>query len=158
MRPLKGDLLLKAWERGSAEPGPNRALALLSVALDDAGMHELAALGLADCDMELLRLRRISFGDALRGLVPCRSCSTRVEFEISVTSMLERLEVLRPANQATWTESVGHFTMRPVTTSDLMGIAATRNPRRRLLARCTSVQGADVESALETCEDRATEQ
>jgi hypothetical protein len=50
------------------------------------------------------------------------------------------------------------FTTRPATTRDLVEIASARDPRRRLLELCTSVENGDPASALGACEDRAVEQ
>ncbi|HEV2690485.1 MAG TPA: hypothetical protein VGV35_18135 [Bryobacteraceae bacterium] len=157
MRPLRGELLLEAWERGSGETGLERALTMLAVACPDRKREELAALSIADRDLELLRLRRLTFGDALWGGLACPSCATRLEFEISVESMLNRLEALRPPGESKW--SVGRLTlsMRPVSSSDLAAVVSAEDPRRRLLALCTSIDGTDAESALAVCEDSAVE-
>ena len=157
MRPLRGELLLEAWEQGLAEPELSRALRLLSVSGADQTREELAALSVANCDAELLRLRQLTFGDALRGTLTCKSCATRMEFETSVGSLLDRIEAARPPDEAKW--SVGQFTfsMRPVTTFDLISIASAPNPGRRLLERCTTVGGANAESALAETENSAVE-
>jgi hypothetical protein len=157
MRPLKGDLLLGAWERGASQSDLARALTMLAVACDRT-QDDLADLSIAERDLELLRLRRLMFGDALRGCLPCGECATRVEFEISVSSILDRLEALRPPAEAVWrTERFG-FSMRAVTSRDLAAIVGSADPRRGLLARCTSVEALDAEVALSSCEDLAVAQ
>jgi hypothetical protein len=156
MRPLKGELLLEAWERGTSEPDLARPLAMLSTSSGGSRpSDELAGLSIAERNIELLRLRRTTFGDALKGYVPCGACATRVEFEISVQSMLDRLEVLHPRTGATWHVGQFTFTMRPVTSCDLKAIMSAPDPRRELLGRCISVE---AEQALLNCEAIAIEQ
>src|SRR5262249_23349991 len=158
MLPLKGELLVEAWERGASETDLLRPLTMLAVASDDRTWDELAALSIAERDLELLRLRQLTFGDALRGYLRCSSCATRVEFEISVSSLVDRLEVLRPRAEATWQTERFVFSMRPVTSRDLAAIVSAPDPRRRLLARCTSAESRDVEVALSSCADLAGDQ
>jgi hypothetical protein len=155
MRPLKGELLLKAWERGWAEATVEAAL--LKVACAEAAGGDVELLSMAERNLQLLHLRRITFGDLLRGYLHCSYCETRLEFEISVASMLERLEASQPSAQYRWSLGGLIFTMRPVTSRDLRGLHAVKNPRRGLLALCTSVDGDDIESALNRREDAVAE-
>jgi hypothetical protein len=157
MRPLRGELLLEAWEQGLAEPELSRALTLLSVSGGGQTREELAARSVADCDAELLRLRRLTFGDALRGSLDCKSCATRMEFETSIGSLLDRLEATRAHDEEQWSEGRFTFSMRPVTTLDLISIASAPDPRRRLLELCTTVDGTGAESALAPTENSAVE-
>jgi hypothetical protein len=155
MRPLKGELLLEAWECGTNESDLARPLAMLSTSSDGCRpSDELAELSIAERDIELLRLRRTTFGDALKGYVPCGACATRVEFETSVQSMLDQLEMLRPRTGATWHAGRFTFTMRPVTSCDLEAIISATDPRLELLKRCISVE---AEQALLNCESIAIE-
>src|SRR5215831_7620648 len=158
MRPLVGELLLEAWERGAVETDLNRPLALLAAARGEAAHEHLAGLSLADRDVRLLRLRRLTFGDMLRGGFRCGSCAAFLEFEMSVTSMLEQLGQAPAQREIEWSAGNVNFLMRAVTTRDLLGIAPLPDPRRKLLERCLSVKGGDAESALETHQDVAVEQ
>jgi hypothetical protein len=157
MRALKGELLLEAWERGATEADPGRAATMLALACGDRTRDELEGLSIAECDVELLRLRWITFGDALRGCVPCGACGTRVEFGIAVSSLVERLEALRPRGEAKWQAGRMTFSMRAVTSRDVAAIRRLANPRQALLARCVSVEGEAVGEALASCEDIAVE-
>ena len=148
MRPLEGELLLEAWERGCAETAVRRPVALLAAGCEQPDCETLAGLSLVERDLELFRLRRLTFGDTLRGVVPCASCSTRLEFEISIASILDRLGRLPHLGDVRWSAKDVSFAMRPVTTRDLAEIASSPDPRRRLLALCTSVEGADTRAAI----------
>lgn len=157
MRPLTGELLLDTWERAAGDDDLCRPLTILAVASAGRTRDEGADLSLAQRDLELLRLRRMTFGDALRGCLSCDACSTRVEFEIAVSSMVDRLEGLRPLDQSEWRTEHFTFSMRPVTSRDLAAIAGAADPRRDLLARCTSVEPDAGENALSSCEPLAVE-
>ena len=153
MRPLTGELLLDAWERAAGEDDLWRPLTLLALA--GRTREDAADLSVAERDLELLRLRRMTFGDALRGCHPCGACLTRVEFEIAVSSMIERLEGLRPMGVAGWRTERFTFSMRPATSRDLAAIAGSADPRRDLLARCTSVEPEGGDGPLSRCESVA---
>ena len=56
MRPLQGEILLKAWERCSQQPGPARALTLLQASQPEWKAEDLAEL--------------------LRGQIALKSCIT----------------------------------------------------------------------------------
>jgi hypothetical protein len=155
MRPLRGQLLLEGWERGMSQPDLTRPLALLAAASDNASEEDFADLGVADRDIELLRLRRMTFGDALRGCAPCGGCGMRLEFTISTGSMMEHLESARPIGALTFSHNGIGFSMRPVTTRDLAAISGVANPRRCLLALCMNKDG--TEPAMATCEEAAVE-
>jgi hypothetical protein len=161
MRALEGELLLAAWESASSSgTGPKRAVALLAAACEGRTRDELMELSVAERDLELLRLRQISFGDLLRGSLPCEVCRTRLEFEVSVESMISRLERMRPLRETP--VAAGWFTlvMRPVNSRDLSEAVAAADPRRHLLTLSTAVVGSDtlVVDAVAMCEDEITEQ
>jgi hypothetical protein len=78
---LKGERLLEAWESGSSRTSLGRALTLLAAASENREWEELMELSIAARDLELLRLRQITFGDALRGSLPCPACGEQLEIE-----------------------------------------------------------------------------
>jgi len=158
MGPLRGELLIEAWERGANGTYLERALTALAVAYGGRSQDELLDLSIADRDLELLRLRRLTFGDTLRGCLPCGACATRVEFEISISSMLDRLDAAPRRSAAIWRTECFEFSMRPATTRDLAAVTSAADPRRSLLARCTDVDSRDVDAALSRCEDVVVEQ
>src|SRR6476469_6880454 len=73
-RPLQGEVLIAAWERGS-------------------GLHErqAAAMDVPRRDAALLAVRRCSFGDALHGFATCDACGERLEFALSVAEVVEQI-------------------------------------------------------------------
>ena len=50
------------------------------------------------------------------------------------------------------------FSMRPVTSRDLATIVSASDPRRVLLARCTTVESPDVAAAIASCEGLIVDQ
>jgi hypothetical protein len=156
MRPLRGELLWEAWERGVKQGHLDRPLTLLAVACPGRRWEELAGLSLAQREVELLQLRSITFGDTLRGCVPCSFCATRLEMEIQVSSILERAEALNAPDAASWRHDGCVFTMRRATTRDLSALASAPDPRRRLLELCTVCEPTGG-SVVGDCEALAVE-
>ena len=141
MRPLTNDCLLEAWDRGSGQTPLGRALTMLAFAAPERESAEFAALSIPERNLELLRLRRLTFGDALRGFHACERCGASLEFEEGVSSLLDRLDAGGESAAAEWT--IGNFicTMRPANSEDLAAAAAAselRVARRTLLERCTT--------------------
>jgi hypothetical protein len=146
MRPLQGRLLLEAWEMGSGEPALGRPLALLEAA--GAG-GDLEDLNIVERNARLFSLRQMSFGDVLRGLLPCEACGTRMEFEVSIGAILG---AMREPCDAEWSAAGWSFRMRPVTTRDLAGVATALDARHLLLELCTKVNAENAAAALAACE------
>jgi len=152
MRPLQGQLLLEAWEMGSGESILGRPLALLEAAGVEGDLEDL---NVVERDARLFALRRMSFGDALRGLLPCGACGTRMEFEVSIDAILDGIAEPRDAE---WSTGGWSFRMRPVTTRDLSRIASMPDARSHLLELCTTVDAENASAALAACEDEAIDQ
>ena len=74
VRPLAGEVLLAAWERGSTQQQPARALTLLLAGRPDLREPDAAAMTVAERDLALLDLRRHSFGPMLAAFFVCPSC------------------------------------------------------------------------------------
>jgi hypothetical protein len=133
------------------EPALSRPLSLLRAAGADELLEDLSITGR---DARLFALHRMTFGDALRGMLPCQACATSVEFEVSIGAILERIEEPR---EITWSGGGCSFRMRPVTTRDLAGILSAPDPRRRLLQLCTAVDSEDAPAAPAAWENDAVE-
>ncbi len=143
MRPLTNDLLIEAWERGSASNPLDRAIALLACGLPGRSAADLAALSIPERDLELLKLRRLTFGSHLRGLVLCEACGADLEFEADAESLTNRMESLRPRSAVTWLTGGYTFTLRPCDSEDLKTAAAcadARFARRALFERCVTMR------------------
>ncbi len=146
MRPLTGELLLEAWERGAPQSDSNRALTMLALACPETPSEQLATLGIPERNLQLLRLRQLSFGPFLPGSMPCSSCQTRLEFSLPIAPLVERLQELIPDGPFTWTIGLRTYRMRPVNSQDLTAAISqpdSRSARRMLLDRCLSVMNAE---------------
>lgn len=163
MRPLDNHLLVEAWDRGSGQSPLGRALTMLACAFPERSRGDVAALSIPERDLELLRLRRLTFGDSVRGFIPCDSCGASLEFETQVSSLLSRLETAQqPGSEArpdaTWQVGSYRFSMRLANSADLAAAVAAPEPlaaRRILLQRCISV--SRVDSGEPEPEDAASE-
>jgi hypothetical protein len=150
MRALSGGLLLEAWERGAPQGALDRALTLLAVACPELDWDQLQALSIPEQTLQLLRLRQMSFGSSLGGYLPCDSCGARLEFDLPIVPIIERLEGLQPRGSIEWSLGDRRFSLRPVNTQDLraaLGLPDDRSARHLLLARCVSVSEADGAAA-----------
>lgn len=142
MRALTGERLLTACEEAAEEHDLNRSLVLLSHAIPTSNRRELARLSIAERNLLLLRLRKLSFGSLLQGFGTCPQCGAHLEFALPIASLIERLQLHSAAGPITWYENGEHCQLRPVTTDDLLAVLDvpdTREAQDRLLKRCLSV-------------------
>ncbi|HEY1938438.1 MAG TPA: hypothetical protein VGJ33_10935 [Candidatus Angelobacter sp.] len=157
MRALRGELLLQAWERGAGQSDIDRPLTLLAVACPGRSWDELMDLSMVQRELELLLLRRITFGDDLKAYVSCLSCAARLEFEVHVSSIIDSISNLSGPAEAGWRHQSAVFSMRQVTTRDLVALSSALEPRSHLLALCTRSDMADGPTVAD-CEAIAVEQ
>jgi hypothetical protein len=152
MRALSGELLLAAWEAGARGHELHRPLALLAAALPGTPPAALPAMPVAARDLELLRLRALTFGPELAVLGTCPACGERLEFTLDAGQLAARLEAAAGADPAEWTEDGQRYRLRPVTTDDLLGTLAVADPQEAqdlLLARCLEhIHNHDSERAI----------
>jgi hypothetical protein len=158
MTTLTGALLLDAWDRAAGAGTLARPLSLLAAACPDRPEGTWLDVSLSDLEIELLRLRRVTFGDTIRGTLPCGSCGTSLEFAVSASSMMDQLTRLRPSAPAVWDAGGVAFSMRPVTTRDLLAVSSAPAPRRALLSRCVEVEPESARDAVFESENRALEE
>jgi hypothetical protein len=144
MRPLAGELLLAAWERGAGEPEQHRPLALLTVAVPGSEEVELAELPLARLNLLLLRLHELSFGPELEVFGTCASCSAPFELSAPTAELIELQEAQLPGEPLEWSTGGVRYRLRPVTVADLVAVLATDAGAApdELLMRCLTVSNA----------------
>jgi hypothetical protein len=148
MRPLINDRLVKAWDDGASRNPLGRALTLLACASPERSAADTAALSIPERDAELLRMRRMTFGDTMRGFLGCEACGASLEFETRASSLLAWLEALRPST-ATWQTGNFLFSLRPANSGDLEAALAAPDSnaaRGTVLRRCTTVHRIDSAS------------
>lgn len=88
MTVLDAQSLIVWWEHGRRRHALDRALLLHAAAAPDADPNTLADRPLGARNAALLRLRRSLFGDALKSCVECPECGERLEFALSVETLL----------------------------------------------------------------------
>jgi hypothetical protein len=145
MRPLAGETLLAAWERGIARAQPARAIALLLAGCPNLGEQAAAAISVPARDLALLRLRGRTFGSTLSGFSECPSCGDRLEFALPETTVAA---TLRGAADAEHTLEIERWVMqlRLANTADVAAAAALPDlddARSMLLTRCTEITDAE---------------
>lgn len=146
MRPLHGQNLLLAWERGSSParlPALHRALSMLEVACPEWSRTALAALGISARDRLLLQIRETSFGPRLDCRFDCPQCATALEFTAST-------ETLQPPCASPSQRVFGAYrlSLREATSEDLCAAASEAdgsNALRVLIERCVQIQGDNGE-------------
>jgi hypothetical protein len=111
------EALVAAWERGRGRGPVERSLVLHAMAAPNADRDALADQPLGERNRALLRLRRQWFGDTLAACIDCPQCDERLEFALSVSSLLAQ-----PAPAAP-TIDVGGVRFRLPTARDLARIA-----------------------------------
>ncbi len=137
MQALSGERLLAAWERGSAETPPSRALTMLRAGCPALVETDAAMLPLAARDASLLALHARSFGPTLAAYAACDACGERLEFGLQAADIAATLR----ASEAVGTLTLDGVTLRLRTanTRDIAEAAAAPNleaARDALLARC----------------------
>jgi hypothetical protein len=160
LKPLRDARLLEAWERASAVGDSGRAAALLSVAGPELSREQWEDVGLPEVNLQLARLRQISFGSDLTAHLPCSKCGTRLEFNLDLTQIIQRLETLSEETAGSWSDGRGRFSMRTITGRDLAAVQTcsdTETARRSLLERCTEVNGLPASDESTSAALRASE-
>jgi hypothetical protein len=142
-RPMQGEALLAAWERGAELSGSLRAAALLAAG---CGLDEgaAAALDVPRRDAALLAIRKLSFGATLHGFAACEACAERLEFTLSVADLVGQIDA---AAGAAGTLRYGDWSLvcRFATIADIdvaSREAELAAARAVLLARCVSAMDA----------------
>jgi hypothetical protein len=146
MYALSAAELLAAWDRGSTEEPPRRALTLLALACPESPPEALAELPVGRRDARLLALRERIFGRRLAAVADCPRCGERLElaFDVDEVRTPEGGESGEPA--AIELRTMGwELRFRLPNSLDLAALAAmptvTPEPgiesaRQALLARC----------------------
>jgi hypothetical protein len=79
--------LLRAWERGLAQPPIERALTLLAAALPEHRPGDLARMSIGRRDGYLLELRERIFGPRLASVASCPGCGERLELDFAAADV-----------------------------------------------------------------------
>ena len=121
MTVLTGNELLSLWERGRGRHPLERALVLYAAALDSEGAStsgsSLADHPLGRRNLALCRWHQSWLGGSLHGAVDCPGCAERLEFSLSVPTLLAR------AGKDTDFVEIEGIRARLPTTRDLFAIA-----------------------------------
>jgi hypothetical protein len=83
MRSLSAQQILRIWEVGQGQSPVERALTLLTFVWPDKTRDELASLTVGQRDAYLLKLRELTLGSLLNGVIDCPKCRERLEFQLN---------------------------------------------------------------------------
>ncbi|HLY02201.1 MAG TPA: hypothetical protein VKR56_06845 [Candidatus Cybelea sp.] len=86
MPKLDGAAILSIWERGAAQSLGERALTIL--ALNATAPEDARAMSVGTRDAELLRVRRLLFGDRIEAMTACEACGEELDVLLSVEELL----------------------------------------------------------------------
>jgi hypothetical protein len=86
MPKLDGAAILSIWERGTTQSLGERALTLL--ALNETAREDARAMPVGTRDAELLRARRLLFGDRIEAMTACEACGQELDVTLSVEELL----------------------------------------------------------------------
>lgn len=172
MRALSASDLLIVWERASHDGPMQQAMSLLAAACPEREIGALAELSIGQRDALLLRLREVTFGPALTGVVDCPACQERIEIALNTAEL--DMQTAKPTFATTSTMGTaieaGDYVLqlRPPNSQDV--IAASRleisSARLAILRRCilsaeragARIEPSDVPTAvLEIADERLAE-
>jgi hypothetical protein len=152
LRPLVGEALLAAWERGSMQQQPARALTLLLAGRPDLREPDAAMMTVAERDLALLDLRDRSFGPIMAAFFVC-SCGERLEFTLPNAAAAAGLQrAVQP--EITILHEQHRLRLRLANSADIAAAATQPDleaARMLLVDRCLSAEasdGAPVAAAL----------
>jgi hypothetical protein len=161
LTPLRDRRLLEAWDRASTAGDAGRASALLSAACPGTSPAQWDVVAITEVNLQLVRLRRISFGSSLTGQLPCSECGAQLEFNIDVPQIIQRLEeTMTEDDTADWTSGNDRFSMRAANNLDLVAVSTQAGPedaRLLLLERCTQVNDGPASDEIASAALRASE-
>lgn len=156
MRALSSAELLDVWERGSALPPVQRAVALLAAGCPDTTPEALADWSVGRRDAGLLQLRESTFGPRLTAVADCPGCGERLELAFGADEI--RAEPGAAEEEIALLHDGGEVRFRLPTSRDLAAVAEERDGRRALLRRCLLAETGELpDDLIETIEERMAE-
>lgn len=81
--------MVQLWEKGRTRPDHERAIDIMQLALPNLSREALFALPLGERNRTLFTLRKAAAGESLRAFVQCPNCSEPLEFEQSISELIE---------------------------------------------------------------------
>jgi hypothetical protein len=150
--------LIRVWERGQGQDGPERALTLLAAACPGTTRDELATYSIGARDARLLELRAATFPGDLAAFAECPRCDAPLEYTLPVAELRGRLRAPLARPPALEVDGLS-LELRPIDGHDLACVRRCRSVEeaRRTLARRCVVGGAGAEELSEAVLARVAE-
>ncbi|HLG14197.1 MAG TPA: phage baseplate protein [Blastocatellia bacterium] len=153
MRPLNAIDVVRIWESGLNLRPPDRGLAILSSAIPQTPLDELASLSLGRRDSCLLSIRERLFGSDIDCFAECPACDERLEFTVNAVEIRVNNASEAPAGEFELSTAGYDLRVRLINSGDLDAISACKEreaARQMLVQRCVieaSRDGAEVSAA-----------
>ena len=132
--------LLMMWERAYGLSLVQKGLTLLSLAMPEASISQLANLTIGERDAALLDLRASLYGPQIESIAGCPQCSTQLQISFSTGDI--RLEASSSPSPLTTHIEGRSVTIRPLTSADLLAVgfeSSAHLRRQALLNRSVTV-------------------
>jgi hypothetical protein len=142
MRPLIGQVLLRAWDLGQRVGRAQRAAALLEVACPGY----TAPRSLSEQNRLLLDLREMSFGPRLDGYAECPQCGLALELSVPVCALRDRPASTAAGRSVEMTHGPFRLTLREAGAAELAAVAVLDDlalARRSLACKCIEAEDGD---------------
>jgi len=138
--------LLKIWESGSGKSTVEQALLILSAAFLQVPFVTLSTLDIPQRDLFLLRLRELTFGSQIKGLMACPLCGQQLELDFDVRDlpastvpMPDPEKMISPSTESSFSVNDYDITFRLPNSTDLESLDPAMDAtskRKRLLGAC----------------------
>lgn len=138
MRGLERETALRLWDMGEGLPAATRAVLLLRAGMGNVPPGEVEQLSIGRRDMELLRLRELTFGSRFEIVVTCGHCGARLECMMR-TSELTAVPALDVAPVHHVDVAGRRIEFRLPTSADFVGVESLETEAEvvaHLVARC----------------------
>jgi hypothetical protein len=140
MRPLIGQVLLRAWDAGQRVGREQRAVALLDVGCPGSTPPR----SLTEQNRLLLDLREMTFGPRLDGYAECPQCGLALELSVPIAGLRDRLAAA--GGRVEMAHGAYRLTLRETEAADLAEVAGLDDlalARRSLACRCIEAEDSD---------------
>lgn len=150
MRSLTAHQILQFWEIGQSQHPIDRALTLLSFAIPQKSMDELASLSIGLRDAYLLTLRELTIGSQMESYTECPKCGERLEFTLNVADVRVPEAMLVTQTEYTLVSDPYQLQFRLPNSKDLAAVVGCQdlNAARHLIGkRCvlrSKCDGVDI--------------
>jgi hypothetical protein len=145
MHALAAADVLSVWERTRGQTPLEQALACLACAAPERSWRDWASVPFGRFCHALFRLRALTFGPRLSGVVNCPRCDERLEFAVECDDIADPDRELTMGESLRMDVGTHQVELRLPSAADLLAARSAGE----LLARCTRMRDPDIGSEIE---------